>query len=122
MATYKLKINNGASSASIISAIRKYDSSLSVSEIKRRIEQGEDVAGFAALGGDGVEDFDERIVFDSRNEFVTRNFALEAAIQDGVRVAVEDVPHFAFAALSFVEAGVVVGRVDLHGKIVVRVD
>lgn len=68
MATYKLKINNGASSASIISAIRKYDSSLSVSEIKRRIEQGEDVAGFAALGGDVLDELngvDRKALFDA---------------------------------------------------------
>ena len=44
------------------------------------------------------------------------------AINFSVRVAVEDVPNFAFAALIFVRQGVSVVGVHLHGQIVVRVD
>ena len=69
----------------------------------------------AAPRRNSVKHFKERIVFYAGDKFFLRNFFIEAAIQLGIFGGVEDIPHFAFAELLFMNQRVRVGRVNLQG-------
>ena len=69
-----------------------------------------------------VENFKQRIIFNAGNKLITRNFLIEAAIQQRIFVGVEDVPHFIFAELPLVIQSIIIGRMHLHGKIFSRVN
>ena len=76
----------------------------------------------ARLDVHAAQNLGQRVVRDAARKLVPGNIARKAAVEKGVRLGGEDVPHLRFAVLPLVRAGVGVIGMDLNGEIFRRID
>ena len=64
----------------------------------------------------------QRVVFDTLREFLTRDFLLKAIDELRVRRGLDDVPHLRLARLTLDALRILVIRMHLHREVVVGID